>query len=84
MYKLPHELPNHWRLRILGNSEISRKSLKNLELMASGQLATQKSNFNNCAQKLQKICLKIFQRSSYVTQLCEFAYNILSMIEAKI
>ena len=31
MYKLPHELPNDWELRILGNFEILGKSQKSLE-----------------------------------------------------
>ena len=31
IYKLPHELPNDFRLRILGNLEISRKCLNSIE-----------------------------------------------------
>ena len=31
IYKLPHELPNDLRLRILGNYETSRKCLNSLE-----------------------------------------------------
>ena len=43
MYELPHDL----RLEILANKEISRKSLKCLELMASAGPATQKANFES-------------------------------------
>ena len=37
MCELPHELLNDIRLRILGKNKIFRKSLKNVELMASPQ-----------------------------------------------
>ena len=39
MYELPHDLPNDFRLRILGNKEIPRNSLKCLDLMGSTQPA---------------------------------------------
>ena len=67
MCEFPHELPNN--LRILGNCEISKKSLKSLELMASLQPATQKPNLDRLARKLQKICWEIFQRNTYFTYL---------------
>lgn len=41
MNKLPSELPNDSKIRISGNQEVSRKSLKCLDLMASTQPATQ-------------------------------------------
>ena len=41
MHELPHELPNNLRLK-----EISRKSLKRLDLKASTQLSTQELNFD--------------------------------------
>ena len=45
VYELPHKLPNKLRLRILGNQENSRKSLKCLDLMVSTQSFNQKPNF---------------------------------------
>ena len=39
IHELPQELSNGLELRILGDQDISRKSLKWLELMASTQLA---------------------------------------------
>ena len=44
------------RLKILGNKEISRKSLKYFNLMASTQLSTQKPNFlvKNCKKSAVK------------------------------
>ena len=50
MYKFPNEL----RLRILGNQEISGKPLKCLDLIASTQPSTQKSNFDIFWSKLTK------------------------------
>ena len=44
--ELPHELRNDLRLRILGNYEVSRKSLKCLDLSVSNQPSSQKSNFD--------------------------------------
>ena len=40
------------QLRILGNQEVSRKSLQNLEFVASAQSANQKPNFDSSAKKL--------------------------------
>ena len=45
-YELPHEMLSDLRLRILGNQEISRKSLKCLDLIASTQPSNQKPNFD--------------------------------------
>ena len=46
---LLHHLPNRLQLGILEYQEILRKSLKSLELIASPQPATQKSNLDSCA-----------------------------------
>ena len=46
MYELPQELPNELKLKVLRNQEILRKSLNYLDLMASTQPATQKTNFD--------------------------------------
>lgn len=46
------------RRRILGNQEISKKSLKTLELTAIPQPAIQILNFDRCARKLQNIYCK--------------------------
>ena len=48
MYELSNELTNDLRLRVLENQEISIKSLKSLELMASPQQAPQKPDFDDC------------------------------------
>ena len=47
VYKLPHQLPNDLRLRILGNNEKSGESLNLLELQTSEKLF-------NTSQKLLK------------------------------
>ena len=52
---------------ILGNYEISRKSLKYLKLMASTQPKSEKTIFSSCFIKLQKISCKIFYRKFYLT-----------------
>ena len=44
-----------------------RKSLKNLQLMANPQPATQKPNFDSCARKLRNACREMFQRNVYFT-----------------
>ena len=50
MCELPHELPNGLRLRISRKSQLSRKSQKRLNLMASPQSATLKPNFGSCVR----------------------------------
>ena len=63
-YELPHKMLNDLKLRILGNKNVSRKSLKSVELEPSAQLATRNENFDSCATKLQKIVLlKILQKN---------------------
>ena len=58
VYELPHKLPNNLRLRILGNQENSRKSLKCLDLMVSTQSFNQKPNFlvKSCKKSAVKHC----------------------------
>ena len=70
MYKLPHELPQDLKLKMLGNKEILKKSLKCLELTAYTQPATQKTDFESCARKLQKIYCKTFHRKTFFTYFC--------------
>ena len=55
---LLHDLPNRLQLGILEYQEILRKSLKSLELIASPQATTQKSNLDSCARKLRKTLLR--------------------------
>ena len=40
MYELLHDLPNDFKIRILGNQGISRKSMKGLDFMENTQPAT--------------------------------------------
>lgn len=67
IHELPQELSNGLELRILGDQDISRKSLKWLELMASTQLAIQKTKLDSFTTKLRKIGFKTFPRKIYFT-----------------
>ena len=58
MYELPHELSNNLGLRILGNQEITRKSLKWFDLMTIIQPTTQKPNFDVIGKISQKSAVK--------------------------
>ena len=51
VYELLHELPNNFRLRILGNQEIFEKSQISVETQPSVQSPFQKLNFGNSSQK---------------------------------
>ena len=51
IYKLPQELPNDLRLRILGNQEISSKCLKFIEWKPSAQSYCKNEHFVNTSQK---------------------------------
>ena len=82
MYKLPHQLSNDLRLRILGNQKISRKSLKHSYLMAITQPTTRKPNFDVFGNNWQKISSKAFHRKTYFALFCEFVHNLLSKIVA--
>ena len=55
---LPHELSNNLGLRILGNQEITRKSLKWFDLMTIIQPTTQKPNFDVFGKISQKSAVK--------------------------
>ena len=54
IYKLPHELLNDLRLRILGSYEISGKCLNFIEWYPSVQSPYQNENFVNPSKKLLK------------------------------
>ena len=51
VYELLQELPNNFRLRILGNQEIFEKSQISVETQPSVQSPFQKLNFGNSSQK---------------------------------
>ena len=55
IYKLPHELPNDLRVRILGNQEKLRRSQIFIELWPSVQSSSQNENFVNTSEKMFKI-----------------------------
>ena len=52
--KLPHELLNDLRLRIVGNQEISRKSKNCTKLKSSPYYSSKNENFVNTSEKLLK------------------------------
>ena len=54
IYMLPHELPNDFRLRFLGNYEKSEKSQNFRELEPSAQSSSQNKNFVDTSKKLLK------------------------------
>ena len=54
IYKLPHELPNDIRLRILGSYEISGKCLNFIELQPSVQSSCQNKHFVNTSKRVPK------------------------------
>ena len=58
MYELPQELPNELKLKVLRNQEIVRKSLNYLDLMASTQPATRKTNFDTLLENREKSAVK--------------------------
>ena len=59
MYKLPDELLNDLRVRVLRNQGISsRKTLKSLKLLVSPQPVPQKPIFESCDRKLQNSAIK--------------------------
>ena len=61
MYKLPHNLPNDLKLRILGNQEISGKCLNFIESQPSAQSPRQNKSFVNISRKLLKKEIKLFR-----------------------
>ena len=68
------------RLKILGNQEISRRSLKYYDLIVSTHPAIPKANFDICARKSQIIISKTFLKKTYFIQFCEFPCYLLSRI----
>ena len=54
IYKLPHELPNALRLKILGNQEISGKCLNSIKWYHSAQSTWQVENFLNTSKEILK------------------------------
>ena len=80
IYKLPHELPNDLRLRILGISETSRKSQIFLELKLSAQSSSLNDNVVNTSKKLLKNRNWVFPVVRYFTWKLESVSNILSVI----
>ena len=69
VYKLPHELPNDLRLRILGNKEISVKSQSYVDTQPSAQTPFQKLNVGNSSPKINtkvyKFVSKFLDLSSF-------------------
>ena len=69
VYKLPHELPNDLRLRILGNKEISVKSQSYVGTQPSAQTPFQKLNVGNSSPKINtkvyKFVSKFLDLSSF-------------------
>ena len=69
VYKLPHELPNDLRLRILGNKEISVNSQSYVDTQPSAQTPFQKLNVGNSSPKINtkvyKFVSKFLDLSSF-------------------
>ena len=69
VYKLPHELPNDLRLRILGKKEISVKSQSYVDTQPSAQTPFQKLNVGNNSPKINtkvyKFVSKFLDLSSF-------------------
>ena len=80
MHELPCQSPNDFGLKILGNIEISRKSLKRLDLMRSTQLPPKSQILAFFGKKLQKVRCEVFQRNIYFPSSREFVSNLLSKI----
>ena len=62
VYKLPHELPNDLRLRILGNKDISVKSQSYVDTQPSAQTPFQKLNVGNSSPKINKKVYKFVSK----------------------
>ena len=69
VYKLPHELPNDLRLRILGNKEISVKSQSYVDTQPSAQTPFQKLNVGNSSPKIN---IKVYKFVSKFLDLSSF------------
>ena len=69
VYKLPHELPNDLRLRILGNKKISVKSQSCVDTQPSAQTPFQKLNVGNSSPKIN---IKVYKFVSKFLDLSSF------------
>ena len=79
VYDLPHELPNDFGLRVLGNEEMLGKS----QIWVgrhSAQSPLQKLNFGNSIQKTCKSRYETFLAPPSLTGFFYFVLNILSRI----
>ena len=82
VYKLPHDMTNDVRLRVLDNKEILEKSKIWVETLSSAQSPFQKLNFGNSSQKTRKSRYQTFLVLSSYTGFLYFVPNILSRIVA--
>ena len=80
VHELPHELPNDFRLRILGNKEILGKSQISVEAEPSAQYPFQKLNFGSSSQKTRKSKYQTLLVLSSFTEFLYFVSNILPSI----
>ena len=69
VYKLPHELPNDLRLRILGNKDISVKSQSYVDTQPSAQTPFQKLNVGNSSPKIN---IKVYKFVSKFLDISSF------------
>ena len=69
VYKLPHELPNDLRLRILGNKKISVKSQSCVDTQPSAQTPFQKLNVGNSSPKIN---IKVYKFVSKFLDISSF------------
>ena len=80
---LRHELPNNFRLNILGNKEKSGKSQNLVELQYSTQSPCKNENCFNTFQKLLKNRYLTSPVGHYLTWKLQFFSNILWMTDIK-
>ena len=81
VHELPHELPNDFRIRILGNQEILEKCQMWVETQTSAQSPFQKLNIDNSCKKHTNLDATIEALSNF-TVFLYFVPNILSRIVA--
>ena len=80
VYEFPNELPNHLRLRILGNQEILEKCQIRVETQPSAQSPFQKLNVDNSCKRTRKIKYYIVKVLSNSTEFLWFMPNIFARI----
>ena len=80
VHKLPHELSNDLRVRILGNQEILATCQMWGETQPSAQSSFQKQNLDNSSQKICKNRFYFFEVLSNFTVFLQFVRNILASI----